>query len=120
MTSREAALRLAKYRANPFPIEKKARVAKGDGPRAKAKKQKLEAVLEEREYELEALPAWVCPRPLPSCGHTTSSHRRRFSSPVKRLRRLCAYARGQTPRSQKGGEARHLVPHMPPARLPPA
>ena len=37
MTSREAALRLAKYRANPFPIEKKARVAKGDGPRAKAK-----------------------------------------------------------------------------------
>ena len=85
-----------------------------------SQKQKLEAVLEEREYELEALPAWVCPRPLPSCGHTTSSHRRRFSSPVKRLRRLCAYARGQTPRSQKGGEARHLVPHMPPARLPPS
>ena len=33
-TPRDAALRLAKYRANPFPIERKARVAKDDGPRA--------------------------------------------------------------------------------------
>ena len=53
-TPRDAALRLAKYRANPFPIEKKARVAKGDGPKAIAKVSLLAAA------ESSCIPMAVC------------------------------------------------------------